>query len=150
MRRVLVALDDTEASERAAHFVNEFFDGLDVEVLGISVAEVPRTWIPESVGFGAVYPWGFAGGVPPEALTAGLAAAEDHAEQTLRRTELEADERIVERGDPVEAINAAAEAQDVDLVVVGSHDKGIVDRLIEGSVSHELVRKARRPVLIVR
>ena len=39
-RRILVALDDTESSQTAVHFVEQFFAHDDVEVLGINVAEL--------------------------------------------------------------------------------------------------------------
>ena len=57
----------------------------------------------------------------------------------------------IERG-----INAAptiidyADANDVDLIVIGSHGRRGFRRLMLGSVTAEVVRYARRPVLIVR
>lgn len=57
----------------------------------------------------------------------------------------------IERG-----INAAptiidyAEENDVDLVVMGSHGRRGFRRLMLGSVTAEVVRSARRPVLVVR
>jgi len=57
----------------------------------------------------------------------------------------------VERG-----INAAptiidyADANDVDLIVIGSHGRRGFRRLMLGSVTAEVVRYARRPVLVVR
>ncbi|MGH9230512.1 MAG: universal stress protein [Acidimicrobiales bacterium] len=50
----------------------------------------------------------------------------------------------------MEAISHAAEDEDADLVVVGSNDRGFLQRLLGGSVSQELARKSPRPVLIVR
>lgn len=57
---------------------------------------------------------------------------------------------LVWEGDPGEAIVSAAEAEDVDLIVVGSHGRGPVGRLLLGSVSDFVVRHATCPVLVVR
>jgi hypothetical protein len=53
-------------------------------------------------------------------------------------------------GDPAEEIVALAEGLDADLVVVGSRGSGLVGRLITGSVSEAVVRRAPCPVLVVR
>jgi nucleotide-binding universal stress UspA family protein len=57
---------------------------------------------------------------------------------------------VGEVGDPVAAILGAAEEHSADVVVIGSSDKGWWRRLLEGSVSDEVVRAAPRPVLVVR
>jgi len=57
---------------------------------------------------------------------------------------------LVWEGDPGEAIVNAAEAEDVDLIVVGSHGRGPVERFLLGSVSDFVVRHAGCPVLVVR
>ena len=57
---------------------------------------------------------------------------------------------LVWTGDPGDQIVAAAEAEEVDLVLVGSHGRGAVGRLFLGSVSEHVVRNAPCPVLVVR
>jgi len=57
---------------------------------------------------------------------------------------------LVWEGDPGEAIVNAAEAEGVDLIVVGSHGRGPVGRFLLGSVSDFVVRHAGCPVLVVR
>ena len=57
---------------------------------------------------------------------------------------------LVWEGDPGEAIVEAASSEQVDLIVVGSHGRGGVGRLLLGSVSDFVVRRAPCPVLVVR
>jgi nucleotide-binding universal stress UspA family protein len=57
---------------------------------------------------------------------------------------------LVWTGEPGESIVSAAEAEDVDLVVVGTHGRGTIGRLLLGSVSEHVVRNAPCPVLVIR
>ena len=57
---------------------------------------------------------------------------------------------LVWTGDPGESIVSAAEAESVDLIVVGTHERGTIGRLLLGSVSDHVVRNAPCPVLVVR
>ena len=57
---------------------------------------------------------------------------------------------LVWTGDPGDQIVAAAEAERVDMIIVGSHGRGTVGRLLLGSVSEHVVRNAACPVLAVR
>ncbi len=58
-------------------------------------------------------------------------------------------EVIVRTGDPVRQICAAAADHDADVIVVGSHDKSALRRLIDPSVAVGVVRDTYRPVLVV-
>jgi nucleotide-binding universal stress UspA family protein len=57
---------------------------------------------------------------------------------------------LVWTGDPGDQIVSAAEAERVDMILVGSHGRGTVGRLFLGSVSEHVVRNAPCPVLVVR
>jgi nucleotide-binding universal stress UspA family protein len=57
---------------------------------------------------------------------------------------------LVWTGEPGESIVSAAEAEDVDLILVGAHGRGAIGRLVMGSVSEYVARHAPCPVLIVR
>ena len=57
---------------------------------------------------------------------------------------------LVWTGDPGESIVSAAASESVDLVVVGTHGRGTIGRLLLGSVSEYVVRNAPCPVLVVR
>jgi nucleotide-binding universal stress UspA family protein len=53
-------------------------------------------------------------------------------------------------GDAGEAIVAAADSENADLIVVGSHGRSGVSRFFIGSVSDFVVRHAHCPVMVVR
>jgi nucleotide-binding universal stress UspA family protein len=53
-------------------------------------------------------------------------------------------------GDPASAILNAARESRSDLIVMGTHGRGWVGRLLMGSVAQEVVRKSACPVLTVK
>jgi nucleotide-binding universal stress UspA family protein len=57
---------------------------------------------------------------------------------------------IVENGDPAERILAAASDEDADALALTTHARGGVATLLMGSVAREVVRRAGRPVFLVR
>ena len=59
-------------------------------------------------------------------------------------------DRRIEIGDPAAMICLLAEQLGVDVVVVGSHGKGFLSRVLLGSVSEHVTRHAPCPVLVVR
>jgi nucleotide-binding universal stress UspA family protein len=84
-----------------------------------------------------------------ERITAdGLAAYLSVTAQRLRDRGLEVATEVA-AGDPAEAIGARAVAVDAALIVMASHGRGGVHRLILGSVADKVMRAAACPVLIV-
>ena len=57
---------------------------------------------------------------------------------------------MVWTGDPGESIVAAAASESADMIVVGSHGRSRIGRMVAGSVSDHVVRHASCPVLVVR
>jgi universal stress protein A len=53
-------------------------------------------------------------------------------------------------GDPADAVVHLAEDDDVDLIVLGSHGRTGLTRLLMGSVAEAIVRKAHCPVLVYK
>uniref|UniRef100_J3L0E7 UspA domain-containing protein n=1 Tax=Oryza brachyantha TaxID=4533 RepID=J3L0E7_ORYBR len=59
-------------------------------------------------------------------------------------------ETMIKVGDPKEMICEAAEKLKVDLLIVGSHSRGPVQRLFLGSVSNYCMHHSKCPVLVVK
>lgn len=53
-------------------------------------------------------------------------------------------------GDPSDEIVAYADSIEADLIVLGTRGRGAVKSALLGSVSREVLRESRRPVLVVR
>lgn len=155
MRHILLAVDETEASERAASFVERFFTGADVTITAVNVARARIPWGVSTYGwmppapYGGLYAWPVAGPDAAEAPGDTRSPAEDAAREVAARQAPEGAEIDVALGDPVEAIAAAAEERDADLIVVGSNDKSFWQRWFGRSISEELAKHAPRPVLVV-
>ncbi len=74
-------------------------------------------------------------------------------EETLAKLEEEHNIKakpIVETGEAFDTILSTAEELKADLIVVGAHSKSGIERLLLGSVSEKVARKAKIDVLIVR
>ncbi|KAF0925797.1 hypothetical protein E2562_018453 [Oryza meyeriana var. granulata] len=59
-------------------------------------------------------------------------------------------ETRVEKGDPREVICGAAEKAGADMVVMGSHGYGFLQRTLLGSVSNHCVQHCKCPVVVVK
>jgi nucleotide-binding universal stress UspA family protein len=135
---ILVATDGSPASSAAGDEAIDLAARLSARLIVVNVVSAP-----ELATAGAIFP----GTV--------IAAREDAEEiarkvvEQARRAGVDATYLIWE-GQPGEAIVSAAEAEMIDLIVVGTHGRNIVGRLLLGSVSEYVTRHARVPVLIVR
>lgn len=54
------------------------------------------------------------------------------------------------RGSPSDALVAYANEEDIDLIVMGTHGRSGLDRILVGSVAEHVVRNAPAPVVTVR
>ncbi|MFB6222866.1 MAG: universal stress protein [Haloarcula sp.] len=58
-------------------------------------------------------------------------------------------EEHITAGEPARAIRSFVEDNDIDLVVMGSHGRSGLKRVILGSVTEKVLRRTRLPVLVV-
>jgi nucleotide-binding universal stress UspA family protein len=92
----------------------------------------------------------YEGVVLPPAGEELLAAAQEELEQMQVPLEISPVERRIVEGDPVTEILAAAESMTADLIVMGTHGRTGLRRLIMGSVAEQVARRASCPVLTIR
>jgi nucleotide-binding universal stress UspA family protein len=135
---ILVATDGSPASTAASEEAIDLASRLCARLIVINVVNVPELMAASTIFPGTV-----------------VAARED-ADVVARSVVDEARRMgvvaayLTWEGQPGEAIVAAAEAENVDMIVVGTHGRSVVGRLLLGSVSEYVVRHAHVPVLVVR
>jgi len=56
----------------------------------------------------------------------------------------------IERGIPFQIILRIEDEEDVSAIVIGSHGKSNIKEMLLGSVSEAVVRKSKKPVLVVK
>jgi len=62
----------------------------------------------------------------------------------------ETDVIIVERGNPVEQILKQSDEKKCDLIVMGTHGHGTLADAMMGSTARRVLRRSKKPVLVVR
>lgn len=136
-RRLLLATDLSGASEAATAEALELAKSLSAELLIVSVIDTDTRRAAE-----------------PRVLRLDQRrSARETAAQALVMRGRDLGLRVtflVWDGEPGPAIVAAAASEQADMVIVGSHGRGTVGRLVLGSVSEHVVRHAPCPVLVVR
>ena len=93
------------------------------------------------------YDAGFAGYVPPPDETEQLEKQLSQTRPTIQSVECE---HHLLFGHPADAIVEFAKAHQIDLIVMGTHGRTGVARLLMGSVAESVVRRAECPVLTLR
>jgi nucleotide-binding universal stress UspA family protein len=64
--------------------------------------------------------------------------------------DVDSDDIIVVRGNPVEQILQQSEEKNCDLIVMGTHGQGTLADAMMGSTARRVLRRSRKPVLVVR
>lgn len=93
------------------------------------------------------------GGDPIQAQITAVREAEEYLAAVAAKAEeagIEHVETHVWYGPPAAAVVEAAQAQEVDLIVMSSHGRSGFGRLILGSVTESVLRGTRTPILVLR
>ncbi len=141
IRRLVVPLDGSGRAHQALPKAATLAKHLDVPVLLVSVNEAERMSLVYGSAFSAAAYAEIAENAERE-LDNMLTKAADE----LRTAGVEVDQRVL-MGATAYAINAITERDDI--IVMTSHGRSGVRRLLLGSVAEQLVRTARVPVLLV-
>jgi nucleotide-binding universal stress UspA family protein len=136
MKRILVAYDASDSARRALDRAADLAEKFGSEVFVTSVAPLTVS-SPRS-----------AGPVDPVDSPARHAEELEEAKTQLQGRGIDA-QIVLATGEPAGAIGLLADERDVDLVVVGTREPGLVDRILRHSVSREVARRVHRDLLIV-
>jgi nucleotide-binding universal stress UspA family protein len=140
MKRILVAVDGSDASKRAVQLAAEFARFQGAKVVAAHVVQ-PLFVPPEPYGFNS-------GSLEAANREYGQQLASEAA-AAVKELGAEA-EALVLTGSPPEMLLEVSQAEDVALVVVGSSGRGAFSRAMLGSVSDRIVHHCQKPVLVVR
>ncbi len=137
-RRVLVATDASEASAGAEDAGIELSARVGASLVLLSVIDTARLRLPGGLFHTRV-----------DQVRAQREATLSTSLTRARRLGIAA-QFLIWEGDPGASVIDAAEAEGADLIIVGSHGRGRVGRLLLGSVSSHVVDHARMPVMVIR
>jgi nucleotide-binding universal stress UspA family protein len=162
MKTLVIGYDGSDAAERALERAAEIAQAFSARLVVVSVSGLATVAAPVST-FGPtaeLVPPAVAGPVAPGGTVPLPKRVSAHEPEELARRQLErarmslasrkvGTEYLVELGDPAERLLDVADQRDADLIVVGSRERGFLERLLGRSVDEAVARRAERDVLLV-
>ena len=145
-KTILVPHDFSSSANHAAALARDEAKLHGARLVLLHVVELPHQITPET----AIVP--DATGAPISVRDYAVAGAEEHLADLVARLGKDgvATSSVVKVGVAVDEILRYADAEHVDLIVVGTHGRTGLSRLMLGSVAERVVRGAKPPVLTVR
>ncbi len=142
-KHILLATDGSASAEHAALKA--------VELARIHGAQLTAVYVVDP------YPYLGIGEANPLGFQSYMAAAQEvstkafaHLADLAKPAGVQLQVRLVEDMHAVHGILQAAADATADLIVVGSHGRGALEKLVLGSVAGKVVAQSTRPVLVVR
>jgi nucleotide-binding universal stress UspA family protein len=138
-RRILIAVDDEPVAAHAADIGAELARLAGAEMAFIHVIDAELVNAADT-------------GIQPDVF---VASAKDDARKLIddfrrRLPQQTAALEFIQIGSPQTEIVKAAKDWPADLIVIGSHGRGGIERALLGSVAEGVMRRAPCPVLVVR
>ena len=141
IKKILCAVDFSEASNLVAEYASLLAKAMQAEVVVVYAAPS----LSQYVGFH----------VPPNSIENFVGEIVAGAEKTMldyvqrHFPDMQVEGKVV-TGDAAEEILRVAGELGVDLIVMGTHGRKGIDRILFGSVAENVVKSAKLPVLTVR
>ena len=139
--RILVPLDGSELAEGAVRHAEEIARATGAEILLTQSVFIPMPVVPEALLI--------AGGKAVMEAAKSAAGYLDRIAASLRAEGLKV-RTIVEERPPADAILHVAEREEVDAIVMCTHGRSGLSRLVMGSVAESVLHATRRPVMLVK
>ena len=142
-KSILTPLDGSKRAESILKHVEELARRFDAKVVFLQVIE-PNTFI---VGSETAFYAQYKEDVEEKKKQAEVYLASIKGE--FREKGIESRVRVV-NGPVVDAIIAAAESENADLIAIASHGRSGLSRVFYGSVAAGILNRADRPLLLIR
>ena len=136
--RVLIALDESPLAAHAVDVGADLARALHAETALVHVVDPRLAFVPD-------------GGIPlQDELAALKRAGQEFLTNAVQRTATLCPWPFLKEGKPADGILAAAREWSADVIVMGTHGRGGLSRLVTGSTAEEVLRHAPCPVMTVR
>jgi len=141
IKKILCAVDFSDHSPKVAEYAKLMVKGTGAQLLVLYVAPS----LSQYVGFH----------VPPSSIESFVGEIVTGAEDTMNEFVKDNFQGMtvsgkVVAGYPAEEILAIAEAEGCDMIIMGTHGRKGIDRILFGSVAEKVVKSSTVPVLTVR
>lgn len=139
IERLLVPFDGTPLAKKALEYALETYPDAEVTVLHV-IDYVEENYIAEAL-------------IGAEALRERAHSRSESLLADAKAIASEADCEVSTKtriGKPAREIVEYSEEYDADLIIIGSHGRSLVTRVLLGSVAETVLRRAPGPVLVVR
>lgn len=142
LKRVLVPTDFSESARHALIYGTSFSKEYGAELVLLHVVETIAV--------------GYASDLFPVPMAEVFQEISGYAKQELEKLAEQVKEKgvavrtLLVQGKPSTEIIRIAREETIDMIVLGTHGKGVLDQALFGSTTERVVRKAPCPVLSVR
>ena len=139
--KILVPLDGSDLSERAIRHAREIARGTRSEILLLQAVNLPMPVVPEAV----LIPdgkWLAEARKEAARYLEGIAAPLREAGMRVRT--------LLDDRPPADAILHVATREEVELIVMSTHGRGGISRMLMGSVAERVFRATSRTVMLVK
>ncbi len=139
IQKILCPIDFSAPSRNALRYANEFAKAMNAKITVMHVIQ------PQPIAADVNVPY-----VPLEI------ELEKNAKDDLARIVKEdvhegvLVEQVLAFGLPSDCVIAQARKENVDLIILGTHGRTGISRLLMGSTTESVIRQAARPVLVVK
>jgi nucleotide-binding universal stress UspA family protein len=140
--KILVPLDGSKFGERAVQQAEEIGQSTKAEIILFQVVQNPIRSVPIAAG--------------QKEETKAMKEAEDKAGTYLEKVASPLKAKGIKvrcdivRGEPKGEILKKAHKENVDLIVMSTHNEGDLYKLVVGSVAEKVLLGTKRPVLLVK
>jgi nucleotide-binding universal stress UspA family protein len=142
LKRLLLPTDFSESAAHAFTYALSFACEYEAELYLLHVIEV--------------LPVGYAGELFPSSMTQVLDEISSYARTEMQKLGENARSRgavvheRIAQGKPAAEILRVARAETIDMILLGTHGHGVLNRALFGSTTDRIMRKAPCPVLVCR
>jgi len=135
-QKILLTTDGSKYSIAATRRAIDFAKSYGGELKAVSVVDVPAEFYGEA----------------PQIVDDMIKKAKSYVEEVRKQAEIEGvrTETYVREGESYLAITDLARKQDINTIVIGSHGRTGLRRLLMGSVTEKVIGHAPCPVLVVK